>query len=95
LNEADIVLGILEKNEYQSQNIKIHKGSTLFIYTDGITEATNESMAEFGIERLVDILKNTYDNSVQQICSSILGELDKFREITEQNDDVTMITIKI
>jgi len=95
LNEADIVLGILEKNEYQSQSIKIHKGSTLFIYTDGITEATNESMAEFGIERLVDILKNTYDNSVQQICSSILGELDKFREITEQNDDVTMITVKI
>ncbi len=95
MKEADIVLGVLENNDYKSQIINIHKGSALFLYTDGITEAANETMEEFGIDRLIDILIINHKDSAQNICTAILQGLEIFRGKAEQNDDVTMITIKI
>ncbi len=95
MKEADIVLGILENNSYKSQKINISNDSALFLYTDGITEAINESVEEFGIDRLIDVLKVNHQDNAQKICTSVLQGLEKFRGKTEQNDDVTMIAINI
>ena len=95
LKEADIVLGILGANVYKSQKINITNGSNLFLYTDGLTEATNSTKDEFGIVRLIEILRKNQCKSANDICSEILAKLNEFRGSTEQNDDATMILVKI
>lgn len=95
LKEADIVLGILETNDYKTQKINIQAGSTILMYTDGLTEAANEVMDEFGIDLLIETIKINQSKSAKEICSDILAKSDEFRKSTEQNDDITMILIKI
>jgi len=79
----------------KSQKINITNGSNLFLYTDGLTEATNSTKDEFGIVRLIEILRKNQCKSANDICSEILAKLNEFRGSTEQNDDATMILVKI
>ena len=69
-------------------------GTTLVLYTDGLTEAPNENDKEFGGARLADALRSAHSGSAKQINDVILGAVDEFSGVTGLRDDYTLLTVK-
>lgn len=71
------------------------KGRPLFIYTDGLNEAENRQLKQFGNERLLSILRNTHFESSQQVIETLAAEVKEHRNGAEPNDDLTMMCIRV
>ena len=83
--------GIIYKNEHS----KLEKGDILFLYTDGVTEATDANDNLYGEERLLSYLSENYkDFSMQEICEGLKKDVDEFVGDVEQFDDITMLALK-
>ena len=65
------------------------------IYTDGLNEAENRDYAQFGDERLLDILRNTHFDSARQVIETLKAEVERHRDGAEPNDDLTMLCIMV
>ena len=89
------VLGGLERAPYRQYSFTLPKGGTLFVYTDGVTEATNAEDVMFGEERLVGALNKTEASSVRELLESVHAEIDRFVGDAPQYDDLTMLGIKL
>lgn len=71
------------------------KGSSLFVYTDGVTEAVNKDGERFGTDRLTAVLNENPDMLPDEILSKVKHSVsDCFAEGTEQFDDITMMCIR-
>ena len=79
------------------EEVKIHlKPESLFLfYTDGITEAMNDTKEQLGEEAIIDILNRNRHLSAERIQQAILRAVGKFRGSAEQHDDVTMVVVKV
>lgn len=91
----DIVLGGFPKKKYKESEFTLEKGGTLFVYTDGVPEATNADNNMFGLERITEVLNRTPDADPQQLLTSVHGAVDGFVGDAEQFDDLTMLCIKL
>ena len=69
------------------------QGDRLVLYTDGITEAMNLDLVQFGDKRLVDIIQRTADKSPEDVADVIFDELDRFSAGRSIDDDMTLIII--
>lgn len=69
-------------------------GSTLVLYTDGLTEAPNVDSKEFGGARLADALRAAHAGSAREINDSILTAVGNFSGLTGLRDDYTLLTVK-
>jgi sigma-B regulation protein RsbU (phosphoserine phosphatase) len=88
------VIGGMSGLKYKNYEIQLEKGSKLFIYTDGVAEATNASDELYGIERMVDALNSAKDESPQRILERIKESVDGFVGEAPQFDDLTMLAIE-
>lgn len=91
-------LGILRNQKYESfvhvNHMTFEKDDILVLYTDGISEAANEQMEEFGYERLRNLLQQNYHYDPVMIQKVIIGKLYEFCGNKDLNDDYTMVVIK-
>jgi len=94
--ESGFVLGGMEDMFYRQDEIILTKGDELFLYTDGITEATSSAVANefFGEKRLFEAVNKYFDLSLKEFTISIKREVDKFAAGTEQADDITALALK-
>ena len=91
-----IALGVDGDFEYQGQITKgLSQGQVLLIGTDGLWETRNESGEMFGKERLKALIKRYAHLSSNQIITSIIDELQVFRKSVKQDDDITLVVIKV
>jgi sigma-B regulation protein RsbU (phosphoserine phosphatase) len=91
-----IALGVDGGSEYQGQIIKgLSQGQVLLIGTDGLWETRNESGEMFGKERLKALIRQYAHLSAKQMITSIIDELQAFRKSVKQDDDITLVVIKI
>ena len=88
------VIGGMAETKYHEYTIEFNPGDKLFIYTDGITEATNSDMKMFGIERLLLALNQSNDTSVKGLLTSVRSSIGDFVEEAEQFDDLTMLCLE-
>ena len=88
-------IGVLPGLEFEGEEIESIKGKPLFIYTDGQNEAENREQQQFGEERLLSILRNTHFESSKQVVEALATEVEKHRNGTEPNDDLTMMCIRV
>jgi len=94
LNELHgIVIGAMEDSTYRESVRRIKRGDSLFIYTDGITEARNHENALFGDSRLHDFLLDHLQDKPEQLVNSLLTEVKRHEEGTDQADDITILNI--
>lgn len=89
-----IVLAGLEGTKYKDYEIVLEKGSTLFIYTDGVPEATDANEKLFELERLEKALNINPAATPDELLSNVRGEVDKFVGDAPQFDDLTMLALK-
>jgi len=74
------------------QECELSPGDMLALYTDGVTEASNDAGEEFGEQRLVQALRQPHE-SCQDLLSAVLDEVRQFSSC-EQHDDITLIVAK-
>jgi serine phosphatase RsbU (regulator of sigma subunit) len=93
-----IGLGLANNSDFNNhlEEIKINlmDKDTLIFYTDGITEAKNEKLEDFGEERFSDILVENSDKNVNEIADEVIKEVSLFSSSHHQYDDITLIILK-
>ena len=88
------VLGGMENMKYKSSRISLSSGDTLYLYTDGVTEAEDEKHNLFGDERLLNCFENKSDSTPAEILDGIKKSIDVFINGNDQFDDMTMLCFK-
>ena len=88
------VLGLFNDWDCTMEERQLAPGDTLVFYTDGMTEASNESGEEFGIPRLIAALQRHREEPPCTLINSLLDEVRHFNP-GEQQDDITLIVAKI
>lgn len=87
-------IGVFDDTKYTVQEISLQPGSTLFLYTDGLTEAMNAEHQQFGLERVQAVLNTCTDYAPKEILEKITQSVNGFVKHAEQSDDLTMLAIK-
>ncbi|MCE9598414.1 MAG: SpoIIE family protein phosphatase [Spirochaetia bacterium] len=88
-------LGIFEDAEYIENVVDFEKDDLLILYTDGITEANNPALEEFGEERLFELVENSNALGPQDFIVKVFESLDQFRGPQEPADDTTIMAIRL
>jgi sigma-B regulation protein RsbU (phosphoserine phosphatase) len=94
--KPNLPLGVMDGFKYEAQELQLQAGTTLFMYTDGITEALDTERQLFGERRMLDALEQCVANGQtksQQIVNHITREVHQFTQGTEQSDDITLLAI--
>ena len=88
------VIGGMPETNYHEYTIDFKPGDKLFIYTDGITEATDNDMNMFGSERLLTALNQSDDTSVKGLLTHVRESIGDFVQDAVQFDDLTMLCLE-
>ena len=89
-----IVVGAMEDIKYRQYEMEIEPGGCLFLYTDGIPEATNEQEEMFGTGRMLDALNQEPNASPEKLLSNVMTSVNAFVGSAAQFDDMTMLAMK-
>lgn len=89
------VLGGVERMQYKETRLHLEEGDTLFVYTDGVTEANDEKEAQFGEARLVSVLNRNKECDMKALIQAVKQEIDAFSANTTQFDDMTMLAFRL
>ncbi len=87
------VIGGMEGLKYHSYEIQIDPGSTLFLYTDGLPEATDADKNMFGTDRILEVLNKNPGKDPEQILHTMTNAVNEFVNDAEQFDDLTMLCL--
>lgn len=88
------LMGSAEELKYASSRMEFKAGDSLFLYTDGVTEARNSSRDFFGEKRLETKIHDMEDKSSAEFCDEIVKAVDSFAAGVPQADDITVLVIK-
>jgi sigma-B regulation protein RsbU (phosphoserine phosphatase) len=88
------VLGGLKEARYKEYELHIIPGDKLFVYTDGVPEATAADGEMFGTDRMISALNTCADGSPEAILSGVRSAVDTFVGDAEQFDDLTMLCLE-
>ena len=91
--KRNLVLGGLNGIKYDLQSIKLEKGDRLYLYTDGVNEATNENKELYGNDRLINYLNEHKSDTQKELLYGIKEDIDKFAGDADQFDDITMLIL--
>jgi len=94
LEVTGIALGIMGGVDYQERQVTISPGDVMIMYTDGVTEALNHQIEQYGLERLRSTVLRARHLSAQGILDEILQDIARFCGGQAQFDDITMIIAK-
>lgn len=95
LRSHGLPIGILGQSTYRTQARPFHPGSTVVLYSDGITEAENEAGEEFENERLEPILREAGAISANELRDRIAAAVDAFVGEAPQKDDQTLVIARL
>ena len=88
------VLGGMEGSRYREYEVLLEPGDKLFVYTDGVPEATNGEKAMFGTDRMLEALNKNAAGSPAELLRTVRAEVDAFVDGAEQFDDLTMLCLE-
>ncbi len=89
-----VAVATLENALFREHEFTLQPGDSLFIYTDGVTEATNTKSELFGTERMLAALNKDPDASPDQTLHNVMEGIGSFVKDAEQFDDITMLCLK-
>ena len=87
------VVGGIENVTYPQYTLQLEPGDTLFLYTDGVPEATNQTLESFGTARMIDALNENPAASPRALLQNVHAAVDRFVGKAEQFDDLTMLCL--
>ena len=94
--KANLPLGVFPDTHYEEQRCTLSPGTTLLLYTDGLTESKNVQRKQFGRDRVVKVLESyvhSGDWKLDSLVSSLSKAAHKFAGDAPQSDDLTMLAV--
>jgi len=92
-HETGMAIGLWEDIILDEQTITLPPGSTLVLYTDGMTDCRDPNGEPFGLERIQLTLNRCSESSAQEVCDHLLKTLKNYQQGSPQDDDVTLVAI--
>ncbi len=89
------VLAGMEDVRYREYELELNAGDRLFVYTDGVPEATDASNTLYGIDKMIAALNRSKSGSCSQILEELHRDIDDFTGSADQFDDITMLCLEI
>ena len=92
--KPNLPIGLFDDFDYVMQKLVLKPGSTLFFYTDGLTEARNEKGKLLGREKLMQMISECGTKEPKQLVEAIINQWHQFIGSTEQSDDLTLLALR-
>jgi len=87
-------LGAMGGVKYKEYEFDIEDGGSLYVYTDGVAEATNSSDELYGTDRMVEALNREADANPETLLKNVKEDIDAFVKEAPQFDDITMLALR-
>ena len=94
LKTPGVALGLRRTSAYVADQVTLHPGDELFLYTDGVTEARNGAGEEFGEDLLERAVKSSAGASASDCIDALIADVQAFCAGTAQHDDITVIVAR-
>jgi sigma-B regulation protein RsbU (phosphoserine phosphatase) len=94
IDATGLPLGMFCSEEFSVKREKLNKGNCLLLFTDGFSEAQNPAGIEFGIQPLVEILRNRRVTTAGEIVGACVAEASVFRSGLPPKDDLTLMALE-
>ncbi len=89
-----VPIGTMEGLKFRQHEFQMEPGDSFFVYTDGVTEATNSDQELYGTERMLTALNSEPDAMPEKILSNVMNDINGFVNGAEQFDDITMLCLR-
>lgn len=93
-SRSGLVLGAMEEMKYTEIKLQLAPGDIVFLYTDGVTEATDAEGNLYGEERLLTQINSVAFTDMRSLCNQIRQSVDAFVGEASQFDDITMVALQ-
>ena len=90
-----LVIGAMKGVKYRDNEIQLNPGDKLFLYTDGVPEATDKDNKMFSIGGMLDALNQNKEKDVQEILDGVNASVGDFVGDAPQFDDLTMLCVEL
>ena len=95
IRTPNLALAVQASTQYTERAVHVNHGDVLILYTDGITEATNDKGEQFGADRLKELISNTERGSSEALSNSIMASVRTFAIKKEFADDATIVVVRV
>ena len=89
-----MALGMFPRQVYDEQVSMLEPGDLLAMYSDGVSDAQNLAEEDFGVERLIDVLREHAAKPAESIVDAVFEAIDRFAGDAPQFDDITLMVVK-
>ena len=96
LTAGGLILGVMKTTvPYEEGALTLSQGDTLFMFTDGVSEAMNEKGEDFTEERLQNVLREISGKTASEIVRHVKAAVEAYEGNAPQSDDITMLVINV
>ena len=92
--EGSFPVGLVPEAEFATATLQLEPNDTLFLFSDGVTEAMDPDEQLYGVPRLVEVLQGKTDLPLDEIQKTVLESVENFARGARQADDVTMLVVR-
>lgn len=95
--DSNLALGVIEGTPFKTQDMQLEHGTTLFLYTDGLTDAVNSDEQRIGIDRIMAAMQQVVDEGQKEakdFVTDITGHVNAFVKEAPQADDLTLLAVR-
>lgn len=95
-SKPNIAIGLVDDFDFEKETLQLSKGTRLLLYTDGVTEAEDVDKNQYGEDRLLEFIQNTSEeDSSEAVINKLFSSVKEFTGENVQNDDITVLTVKL
>lgn len=95
IDKHGLPLASMEDVPYTDYTVQLQKGDVVYVYTDGVPEATEKNYELFGVDRMIESLNYALDTKPKYICDNVINSINAFLNGADQFDDLTMLCFKL
>lgn len=94
IEATGLPIGVFCDEQFTSNKVRLSRGDTLLLYTDGLSEAQDSSGQEYGRERLLRLIGECLTLVPEELVATCVRDLTAFRASTSQTDDLTIMALR-
>ena len=94
LYRHSLALAALDAVQFKQHEFKLNPGDSIFVYTDGVAEATNDLDELYGTDRMLEALNRDPDAEPEEVVKNVMDGIKDFVGEVEQFDDITMMHLR-